>query len=575
MLHAVRFLLLMWRNISRHFVRSPSQWIASGRVDRIILRRPHSDVEIRVRAASRAAIKLSARFLGDLSGDRNFILILGGGALDETSVANMGYVKSRIGYYKYLSEFVRDGRLLVDFEIDERVESIKFQIWNFDGPVVLEDFQIESDVAKFNSERLVASREAVTQAIDVRPGNYPAVNFLLRRHKCGAHCISHCEKWLRSMDAVAQRHKKANFGRRDIYISSEFGELIPANLQNSAPAFLVIPQTTDDYLFEIGDKSRNMLRKAKRMGYVFSEVAPEGYEADIVAIRTSDPMRQGRPIPEYYYSNPPQYVLSPSPVGCQYHTEKFFGVFLDGRLVSYITVLIFGEFAQINQILCHKDHVKNGVMNLNVFNVVDGVISNYPWVRAINYLYIGSGRAGIDVFKGSVGFRAIDVAVYDSVLCGGGAFPRKNRERVDVNVEARGNSSRHKRKLEKRDFVFEKVLPEAAASRIEAMLGGACVNLAPPKLDEFIRFFSKEIGELAERHPVGTYFAVPFPCSVTQEESPEIAGYLMKRFKGNPVPKEGFETAFKGGRLRALAFFALECGGGNPRDGILILEKLV
>ncbi|WP_410594782.1 hypothetical protein, partial [Bacillus sp. SIMBA_074] len=61
---------------------------------------------------------------------------------------------------------------------------------------------------------------------------------------------------------------------------------------------LGIPDSIDAYWSDIGDKSRNMVRKARRLGYQFRAIDPDEYGQDIYEIRTSDPMRQGRPIPD-------------------------------------------------------------------------------------------------------------------------------------------------------------------------------------------------------------------------------------------------------------------------------------
>ncbi|WP_034176640.1 hypothetical protein [Burkholderia ambifaria] len=116
------------------------------------------------------------------------------------------------------------------------------------------------------------------------------------------------------MDGYEQRTRRAEFGRDDVYIERDTGELIPASMQRARPAMLVIPDSIDAYWSGIGEKSRNMVRKARRLGYEFRAIDPDEYGQDIYEIRTSDPMRQGRPIPEYYYKNPPEcYQCVPGP----------------------------------------------------------------------------------------------------------------------------------------------------------------------------------------------------------------------------------------------------------------------
>jgi hypothetical protein len=570
-----RFVSRVWKKRSRRVVRSSAvRWVDGGVLARAVLQHPYSELTLRVRAGGQTSFKLRVAISGDLSGSHNILLVPGGKAINAVAMTALGYAESRIGSYRYLKEYVRDGYLNVELPIDESVEVIHLKLWNFKGPLVLDDLRIESTGAKFSADGLVETGVDKIRAVDMRVGEYLGANFLLRKSGCGAHCISHCDRWFKSMDAVSQRHVKANFGRSEIYLSSQSGELIPANLQNTPPAFLTIPKHADDYLAAIGDKSRNMLRKAMRAGYLFRDVKPEEFENDIFEIRTSDPMRQGRPIPEYYYSNPPLYVLSRTQLECRLHTEKFFGIFLNDKLVSYITVYVFGELVQINQILCHKEHVKNGVMNLNVFHMVERLIAECPWVRAINYLYMGERRMGIDLFKESVGFRPLDIAIYDSLIEGGIiAEVESNATDRQASMDDETTKKPRKKKGEKRDFIYATESLRSVEGRIDETFGRDRIRLPGPRMAHLIRFFSSEINQIAEGHPIGTLFAVPFPTSVSAGQDAAVARYLEKRFKGNPVLPEGFVTAFKGGNLSARAFFAIEHDGTPLKEGVLIVER--
>jgi hypothetical protein len=172
------------------------------------------------------------------------------------------------------------------------------------------------------------------------------------------------------------------------------------------PAMLRIPESHASYLEKIGDKARNMIRKAQRQGYAYQKVDPDAYLDDVLAVRTSDPERQGKPIPDYYKIRPVQMIDEPFRNGCRLHGEDFFGVFKDGRLVAYTTIFFYGELGQVNHILGHAEHLQEGVMNLLVSEMVREVIEHRSWVRAINYLYphVSKTNTGIGLFKRSIGF---------------------------------------------------------------------------------------------------------------------------------------------------------------------------
>lgn len=545
---------------------------------RVILQKGGSELEITVAATQLTRIKLEALINGSLSANSNILAILAGNELTEADLTALGYVKSAVGFYRYLKNDIQDGRLLTYLNVNENVTSLRIVLWNSEDPVVLDGVRLDSDLAILSSEAFAAEGNGDQLSMVITRESSLKANLLVKTHNCGAECIVHCDKWFSSMDAFAGRHGAA-FGRRAVFVEAPGGELLPASRQLRNPAFLSIPRDIDTYLYQIGDKSRNMLHKAQRMGYEFLTEDWQKYGQDIHDIRTSDPMRQGKPIPEYFYTNPPRYVMQSSSVGCGYHTERFFGIVKDGRLVSYITLFMFGEFAQINHILCHKEHVKNGVMNLNVYHAVDELIKRCPWVRGINYLYVSEQRLGIDLFKRSMGFKSEAFLAYDSALGARDPLPpmkedAKPKEEQSTEVSEKA-STRPKKKIQKWDFVSGTVSSESLDAKIQETLGRAYIPLPAPAEAEFLRFCSEGLNELTSAHPAGACFAAPFPSRVSAERYPEVAIYLSRRFKGNPIPEEGFAMGFKGGNFRALAYFAIEDEANSFFDGRIVLEKLV
>lgn len=565
--------LLAWGNIKAP--QSEKLRSKSLKGARVILHDRTPCLEISVHAVQDAVVKIDASVNGDLGGNRNILVTLSGDGLDEGEMTALGYIKSWVGYYRYLKNNIDDGKLVAVVKICPRVDTLKIMAWNFDGPLVLDDITVQSSDSELSSKMLDVDSRDNSREVEITRESYIRANLMLNKHRCGPDCIVHCQKWFNSMDAFADRHGIEIYGRRSVFIEAPSGELLPASIQKARPAFLKVPESIESYLASIGDKSRNMVRKAQRMGYEYLPIGPEGLDQDILDVRTSDPMRQGRPIPGYYYSNPPLYVLKPSPVGCEYHTERFYGIFKDGRLVSYITLFMFGGFAQINHILCHKDHVKNGVMNMNVFHVVGEMIRRQPWVRAINYLYVADQGGGIDMFKRSVGFMPEGFAVYDSEIEAPKAHDGEVELTHEISTEVVAKSvGKSRKKLTKRDFFKKTIDRLALAPEISASFGDDVHAFQDVREKDFIDFISSGLNRMAAEHVEGTIFAIPFPANVQEGRYPEVANYLTKRFKGNPIPDIGFSQGFKGGNFRALAFYLIEDETDRLFNGILILEKL-
>jgi hypothetical protein len=147
-----------------------------------------------------------------------------------------------------------------------------------------------------------------------------------------------------------------------------------------------------------------MVRKASRSGYHYVAVDPNQYIDDIVEIRTSAPIRQGKAIPVDFYERPKKIMDASS---CKYHGDTFYGVFKENKLVAYVTFYLYGQLAQVNHLLGHADYLKDGIMNLLMYEAVNDIIKNKPWIRAINYLYPGNPGAasGTALFKRSMGFE--------------------------------------------------------------------------------------------------------------------------------------------------------------------------
>ncbi|RQR39201.1 heparinase [Burkholderia sp. Bp9142] len=548
--------------------------MADQYMDRVVLSERNSMIYCAASVAEKTSVELGATIAGGLPDGTNLILLISGDALTEQHATEIGFVPTKGGYYQYLKPSVNGERLCHAFDILPEVTSVGIRLWGIGvPPVVLDDVRVtgvEAGGFRFLSarpRRIVKKWESL--AVQQQPP--VAANLLLAKHACGTACVVHCNKWFDSMDGYEQRTKRSEFGRDDVYVERDTGELIPASIQRARPAMLEIPESIDVYWSDIGDKSRNMVRKARRLGYEFRAIDPDEYGQDIYEIRTSDPMRQGRPIPEYYYKNPPEHVLKPSSVGCRLHTERFYGVFKDDRLVAYITLFLFGELAQVNHLLCHRDHASSGAMNLNVFHVVDELIKHQPEVRVLNYLYIGQSQGGINHFKESVGFRNTAFMTYDSVV---ELYVRHKQNQLpnDGSTAPVVPSFKTKAKDDHWTFMREHVSGDVMQA-IESRVGRRVARLPMPVYQEFERYLSRGLSETVIDWMEGSCFAVPFPDRIPDADD-RLCNYMRRRFKLSPISNDGFETAFKGSDFRVLGYFQVSDDDALFFRGLLVVEKL-
>jgi hypothetical protein len=143
--------------------------------------------------------------------------------------------------------------------------------------------------------------------------------------------------------------------------------------------------------------ARRRVRRAKRLGHACALFDPDDRRDELLNIRMSLPVRQGRPMdPEF---------LDPDAVFESGAHIEYLGVFRDGRLTAYSQLEYAGEIVVMSDLFGHGDHLSDGIMFLLVAGVVDHVKRERPGTRYVLYdMYFGAG-AGLRSFKTNVGFR--------------------------------------------------------------------------------------------------------------------------------------------------------------------------
>ena len=165
-------------------------------------------------------------------------------------------------------------------------------------------------------------------------------------------------------------------------------------------AIIKTPREIEEYLKLIGAKSRNMNKKAQKSGIECREFEWNSKLDDIYEINTSSLVRQGRQMDQAYLEYPKRVEL----LAEGDFRIKHIGAFKEERLIGYIELFIYGNFAMTNRILGHKEYLKFGVMNLLFKEVVSFAIED--GIEYINYLTMENRENNsLSAFKYRVGFR--------------------------------------------------------------------------------------------------------------------------------------------------------------------------
>jgi hypothetical protein len=164
---------------------------------------------------------------------------------------------------------------------------------------------------------------------------------------------------------------------------------------------------SDDYFENLTAKSKNMVRKARKRGYVYHGFDYNNYLQDIYEINTSKSVRQGKPMTS-------SYTIYPTPIhskyqGCDNHTYFWAGGFKDGKMYAYCAVAVVNELAIINTILGHADALTDGIMN-GLINYLVQVCRVVYGVKYLNYLTMENSSESLQAFKRHVGFESYTVS---------------------------------------------------------------------------------------------------------------------------------------------------------------------
>ncbi|KWF93569.1 hypothetical protein WL93_10090 [Burkholderia diffusa] len=539
-------------------------------------------------------IHISADVRWSPENDSELVIVVEGDELTGEVATELGYFSSKIGYYKYFRKNISESRLDLKVPLHQSISRIKIHPWRYQDPVVFQGMtatppqvqppqgiraSLVNALAAFRGGKEQISLECPykleqesldegLKKLGMDAGRYLKANLMVAQAGCDERCADYTDMWFHAMDLTARKSTAKDYGRKNYRIEIGGRDSV-ASVYKMPMATLVVPADLDSYMFLVGDKSRNMIKKAIRLGYRYQKSEPENHLEEIRDIRVSNPMRQGKPIPQSFYELPKGFLIR-NQAGCAYHDDIFVGVFLNGRLISFVTALLYGNIAKVNHIMCHDDHVKNGVMNFNVYLLLQRIMEDHPYVRFVNYLYYSLNKAStLNKFKESVGFEEHPFLVYDSLT----DFEAYEKPVYRPEVQEKTKVPTAKPNVRKTVFRRGDLRVGYREGEIETFAGAKVVALELSKFAELKEFISSGLTDRAREYPEGTYFAIPFISEVRSSLDDGVAQYILRRFKGTPISDDGYVIGFKGSAFQAVGFMKFEVPN-KQFDGLLIVEKV-
>jgi len=164
-------------------------------------------------------------------------------------------------------------------------------------------------------------------------------------------------------------------------------------------------ETYEQWWKEIGKKTRNMVRKAKKSGLVTKTVEPnEKLVEGIWKIYNETPIRQGRRFVHYG-------VTLKTVEKRIYSSENsvFVGSYLEDELLGFVQLIIGEKIAIISQILSKQKHWDKAVNNYLIAKTIK-ICSN----KDINWIMYGrmENHPSLDKFKNNNGFKKYNIPRY-------------------------------------------------------------------------------------------------------------------------------------------------------------------
>jgi hypothetical protein len=186
-------------------------------------------------------------------------------------------------------------------------------------------------------------------------------------------------------------------------ISSELATLAKP-MYSFGVSVMPIPHSIMGHLAEHRTFRKRVLR-AERLGYYVRPIDIAAEHDDIMAINTSAPERQGRPMDDSYVNKQRPSSGLPS-YTCPWHEVVAYGVCRGDTVYGYAVMYRCGELLHVSQFLGHAEFLDDGIM----FKLVKDILSAHEGRPGVLfYNRHDSGTDGLRWFKERIGLKAEDV----------------------------------------------------------------------------------------------------------------------------------------------------------------------
>lgn len=236
-------------------------------------------------------------------------------------------------------------------------------------------------------------------------------------------CNAQCLKFLNSLPEGLENY---------FYMQHKRGQTEPPRF---TPMLIDLEPITDfnDWIYSRPATYRHQYQKSERSEFLFEPYNLKNHVPDVYEINNSKEVRSGGAIRSNLTKSIEEMGGAPTSLskvpalGCLNHWRQTFGVFtpIEGyrqgdleigkKMIAYISVVRYGDFAVFAQIMGHGDYLDKGVVNFVAQKVVEAAISE-PWGKAsgLRYLMYGgaqNGGEGLYNFKRRSGFTPYIVSL--------------------------------------------------------------------------------------------------------------------------------------------------------------------
>ena len=244
-------------------------------------------------------------------------------------------------------------------------------------------------------------------------------NLMFDAHTCGVQCKNFMDGVPKVFDGY-------------FYLGHKENQIEPPRF---TPMMIDLEPVSDfnDWIYSRPATYRHQFQKSERSEFIFEQYNAKNHIPDIYEINNSKEVRSGGAIRgnltrsiEELGGAPTEYTPV-AKLTCDFHWRQTFGVFIpvdgymqgelrtDKKMIAYISVVRYGEFALFAQIMGHGDYLAQGVVNFISQKVVEAAISE-PWGKAsgLRFLMYGgvqNGGEGLYNFKRRSGFKPYIVSL--------------------------------------------------------------------------------------------------------------------------------------------------------------------